>query len=87
MMPTLAISTHYTNTDETNNAIPRISGNVYVNNTNVDIDESWIRNTLIGSYYPDLKIFVNKVKKAYGAKFVTVDDDGSLNTVETYKVS
>lgn len=78
----------YTNTDETNNAIPRISGNIYINNVNEEINEGFIKNTLLTTWYPDLNIHFNKVKKAYSAKFVTMNDDGvSYTVVENMKVS
>ena len=75
----------YYSTDESNNTIPRITGNIYVNNS-VAIDESYIKNTLLTQWYPDLNIFVSEVNKAYSAKFVRVEDDDSLTTIGTQKV-
>ena len=83
----LALDAKYTSTAQTNNEIPIISGNIYVNNSEA-IDESWIKNTLITQYYPDLKIFVNEVNKAYSAKFVKINDnDGSMEVIGTQKIS
>lgn len=82
------VTEKYTNTDETNNAIPRISGNIYINNVNGDINEGDIKNILLTQWYPEMNVFFNGVKKAYSAKFVTMNDDGiSYTTVETNKVS
>ena len=69
------------------NEIPNITGNIYVNNSTA-IDESWIKNTFLTEYYPELKIFVKEVNKAYSAKFVKINDnDGSMEIVGTQKVS
>lgn len=87
MFKTLATKTQYKSTAQTNNEIPNITGNIYVNNSTA-IDESWIKNTFLTEYYPDLKIFVNQVNKAYSAKFVKINDnDGSMEVVGTQKVS
>ena len=75
----------YISTDETNNQIPRITGNIYVNNVE-SINESYIKNTVLTQWYPNLNIFVTNVEKAYGAKFVRIEDDDSLTVIGTQKV-
>lgn len=79
------INNQYYSTDETNNEIPRITGNIYVNNDTA-IDESYIKNTFLDQWYPDLNIFVAEVNKAYSAKFVRIEDDDSLTVIGTQKV-
>ena len=58
----------YHSPDETGNEVPRITGDVFINN-DTEIDEGWIRNTL-QAWYPELRIFVKTVKKAYSAQFI-----------------
>lgn len=76
----------YLNPDEFGNKIPRITGDIYIHNTD-EIEEGWIRNVL-QAWYPDLNVFVQNVKKAYSAQFIQVDEnDGSWTILETQKIS
>lgn len=87
---------HYTSTAQTNNEIPDIAGNIYIDNEE-PIDESWIKNTLLKApnpkknelgAYPNLNIFVKNVTKAYSAKFIKINDtDGSHEIIGTQKIS
>jgi hypothetical protein len=56
------------------------------NGENNAINESYIKNTLINQYYPNLHIFVNNVKKAYSAKFIKIDGD-NYEVIGTQKVA
>ena len=76
----------YLNPDEIGNEIPRISGDIYIHNTD-EIEEGWIRNVL-QVWYPNLNVFVQNVKKAYSAQFIQVDEnDGTWTILETQKIS
>lgn len=81
----------YYNPDSIGGEIPRITGNVFINNINAtgdDIpDEGWIKNTL-QQWYPNLNVFVTKVVPAYSAQFIQVSEiDGSETILETQKIS
>lgn len=76
---------YFKNTDDFNNEVPEITGDVYINNVD-EIDEGFIRNTLL-EYYPGINFHFSNVKKAYSAKFITMESDGTYTTVGTQKIS
>ena len=86
MLEKIAADSHYTNCDDVNNAIPEITGSIYINNDEA-IDESYLKNTFLTTLYPNLNIFVKNITKAYSAKFVKTEDDGSLTVVGVQKIS
>ena len=86
MLEKIAADSHYTNCDDINNVIPEITGNIYINNEEA-IDESYLKNTFLTTLYPNLNIFVKNITKAYSAKFVKTEDDGSLTVVGVQKIS
>jgi hypothetical protein len=78
---------NFVNPDDFNNAIPRITGDIYIDNTDGDeIDEGFVRNTLL-YYYPDVNFHFAKVKKAYSARFILMEDDGTYQVIGTQKIS
>ena len=76
---------NFMNTDDYNNAIPTVTGDVYFNNTE-EIDEGFIRNTLL-EYFPNLNVHFASVKKAYSARFISMEDSGLYALIGTQKIS
>lgn len=58
-----------------NSNCPNITGTVYINNT-TDVDEYTFRNGL-AKKFPNLTFFFAKVAKAYTAKFIIQDENGT----------
>lgn len=71
-------------TDATGQTNPVISGVVYVNNIDKEIEESYIRNTLQPKY-PELTFFFAKVKKAYSIEFLVENNDSGIYEYAPYK--
>lgn len=77
-------NTHYLSTAETNNSIPNITGQVFINN-DTEIDEGKIQKDL-ATKFPGLTFFFAKVKKGYAARFV-ISEDGVETLIGTDKIS
>ena len=61
------------------------SGIIYISNDEAsEVDEYELSDTMTKAY-PDLKIFMKKVKSAYSAQFVVLNDDGSYKYVPDSK--
>lgn len=71
--------------DADSTGIPNITGTVYINNTTA-IDESFVRNTLQEAY-PSLTFFFANVIKAYSARFMQMNSDGTYTLLGTQKIS
>lgn len=84
MLIDLAEDAKYKGTDSGKPNMPIITGDIYIDNDEL-INESYIKNTIIDQYYPDLHIFVKNVRKAYSAKFIKIDGD-NYEIVGTQKV-
>lgn len=84
MLVDLATDIKYKGTDTSKANLPVITGNIYIDN-DTNINESYIKNTVLDMYYPNLNIFVAKVNKAYSAKFIKIDGD-NYEVVGTQKV-
>ena len=76
---------NFVNPDDFNNEVPRLTGDIYINNAE-EIDEGFIRNTLL-EYYPNVNFHFAKVKKAYSAKFILMESDGTYEVIGTQKIS
>ena len=62
-----------------------LSGIIYIDNSDEDeIDEYELSDTITKAY-PNLKIFMSKVKSAYSAQFVILNDNGSYTYVPDSK--
>ena len=62
-----------------NNTVPYISGIVFIDNETA-INEAEIED-LIGSSYPDLKLFFRNITKVPSAKYVILNDDGTYDVL------
>ena len=85
MLADLALDNKYKGTDSAKANMPIITGDIYIDNEEL-INESYIKNTIIDQYYPDLHIFVKNVRKAYSAKFIKIDGD-NYEVIGTQKVA
>ena len=71
--------------EDFNNLIPKISGTVFIGDED-EIEEGYIRNTLVEAF-PNIDFRFKKVKKAYSAKFIQMEDDGTYKVIGTQKIS
>lgn len=62
-----------------------LQGIVYINNT-TEVDEGYVRNTLL-EVYPNMEFYFAKVKKAYSGIFKQVEDDGTYNQLGAQKIA
>lgn len=62
-----------------------LQGIVYINNT-TEVDEGYVRNTLL-EVYPNMEFYFAKVKKAYSGIFKQVEDDGTYNQLSAQKIA
>jgi hypothetical protein len=69
----------YTGTAE-GSTIPNLTGIIYVNNDTA-LGELFIKDTLVKAF-PSLTFFFKNVNKAYSAKFIIQEDDGTYTYVD-----
>lgn len=62
-----------------------LQGIAYINNT-TEVDEGYVRNTLLEDY-PNMEFYFAKVKKAYSGIFKQVEDDGTYKQWGTQKIA
>ena len=53
----------------------------------VKINETYVRNTLQGKYYPDVNFFFANIEQAYTAKFILQEEDGSYQVIGLQTIS
>lgn len=61
------------------------SGIVYINNAE-EVDEGYVRNTLLQTY-PNVQFAFAKVKKAYSGDFRQQEDDGTYKQLDSQKIA
>lgn len=62
-----------------------LQGIVYINNT-TEVDEGYVRNTLL-EVYPNIEFYFAKVNKAYSGIFKQVEDDGTYKQLGAQKIA
>lgn len=75
---------HNTSSDINNNAIPNITGCIYIENA-TSVDEGEVQ-TKLASKYPGLTFFFKNIDKGYAARFIILED-GIETLIGTDKIS
>ncbi len=78
---------HYTDIDSTSAHWPRLTGIIYVNNTEMNPIQEDKLTSVYAEKWPDLTIFANYINDSNLIKFVQMSNDGRENELEVIRLA